>query len=210
MTLAATGVPAARLPRQHLNERSRWGCQARLSDAADSAHRPNFPWRWRRCAGTHHASGPAAPAGYSAHLPIRKQHCADACLRADVHVDPRCHAPGQRERSKIPDYERVRTSIVECFEVCGQFADIARIHERVQRHVHLHAVLVGKSHHSRHLVEREVVGTRAHAETVACQVHGIGAETHGRLQLRPSARRSEQLGFVVRRCTQPGRPAGCP
>ena len=64
--------------------------------------------------------------------------------------------------------------------------------------MHRHAPLVREIDDARHLLEREVVGPRTHAELVASQVHRIGAEAHGGAQLGPSARRRQQLRVYAR------------
>ena len=143
----------------------------------------------------------------------------DRCLGAHMQLYMRCMRTRERERSQIADDERIDTCRVERFHVFGQLRDVARVHERVERHMHLDVAVMRIRHNRGHLIQLEVVGTRPHAKLVACEVNRIGTEADGCLQLAPATCRRQQLGFTRHlACPQwhaslripHGHPAECP
>ena len=104
-----------------------------------------------------------------------------------------------REGTQIGDDECIHPRIIERFAVRGQKRDIARIHERVERHVDRRPARMHALDHGGNLVEGEVVCPRPHAETVAGQIDRICTEAQCGIELRRAADGSEQLAIARRR-----------
>ncbi len=136
----------------------------------------------RHLARKHHARGAQVIPG------ARGGRVHHRSLRAHVALHMRRVLAGQGKRAHVADDQRIGARTIERFQVFGQLAQIALAHHRVHGHVHLHACVVRERNRARDVFEREILGALAHAEAVARQVNGIGAETDGRLKLRAAAR----------------------
>ena len=115
-------------------------------------------------------------------------------LRARMQLHMRRIALRQRERTEVADDERIGARSVKGLQIRRQGGDIGLVHERVHRHVHLHARRVREGDGGRDIVKRKVLGALTHAEPVGGQIHRIRSETDGGLQLAAAACRREKLG----------------
>ena len=150
--------------------------------------------------------GPQAGDVLDAHLP-RAHHArgahvvpaargggvGDARLRAHMQGDAGRMLLRQSERAQVAHDERVDARIGERLEVSRQRIDVVGVHERIERHVHRGARIVGEPHGIGDVRQREVLGALAHAEPIARQIDRIRAEAQRGLQLGSAARRREQL-----------------
>ena len=144
----------------------------------------------RHLAGAHHALGAQGVPGQG------RRRVAHARLRAHVQLHLRGMPARQRERPHVGDDERVDARRLRRLKEPGQLGQVGLVHHRVAGKMHLHAAPVGVGAHPGQVGRLEVGGAPAHAEALAGQVHRVGPEPDGVLELLSSTRRCQKFQSI--------------
>ena len=108
-----------------------------------------------------------------------------------------CHSARYGQGAQVADDEGIDTRLGKRGQVALELGQLLLVHHDVAGDVDVDAALMGVGHHSRHLAQAEVAGPRPHAELVACQIDRIRPKADGVLELLPTARRGQELGFAA-------------
>ena len=118
-------------------------------------------------------------------------------LGAGVQRHGRDLLPDQRRRAHIGNDQRVHARLFEKGGVGKHVPHLAVKHQRVERHITLHAEGAAELCRRGDLVPAEILCKGARAEVLAAEVDRIRTRFDRRLQRGKAARRGEQLGKVV-------------